>query len=61
LGQLSEFSLLIAVLALETGAMGEQASYVVQAAAVFTFMVSSYAVVLRFPTPIAVVDRLRRD
>ncbi|NIR96607.1 MAG: hypothetical protein GWO39_00535 [Gammaproteobacteria bacterium] len=53
--------MLIAVLALETGAMGEQASYVVQAAAVFTFMVSSYAVVLRFPTPIAVVDRLRRD
>ncbi|MFM1891022.1 MAG: hypothetical protein RLZ44_99 [Pseudomonadota bacterium] len=61
LGQLSEFSLLIAVLAHEQAVIGEQASYLIQLATLLTFLVSSYVVVLRFPTPIAVSDRLRRD
>ncbi len=61
LGQISEFSLFIAVLALESGLMGMRASYVVQASAVLTFIFSSYFIVLRYPTPIAVSDRLRRD
>jgi Kef-type K+ transport system membrane component KefB len=61
LGQISEFSLLIAVLALESGVIGDRASYLIQAATLFTFIVSSYVIVLRFPTPIAVSDRLRRD
>ncbi len=61
LGQVSEFSLLIAVLALNSGVIGPDASYLIQAATLFTFVLSSYIVVKRFPTPIAVSDRLRRD
>ena len=61
LGQMSEFSLLLAVLALETGVIGAEASYLIQLSTLLTFLVSSYLVVLRFPTPIAVSDALRRD
>ncbi len=61
LGQLSEFSLLIAVLAETTGMIGPQASHLIQLATLLTFVVSPYLVVLRYPTPVAVSDRLRRD
>ena len=61
LGQMSEFSLLIAALALQRGMIGESASYLIQLTTLITFLVSSYVVVLRFPTPIAVSDRLRQD
>ncbi len=61
LGQMSEFSLLIAVLALDIGMIGAEVSYLIQASTVMTFMVSSYWIVLRFPTPVAVSDRLRKD
>ena len=61
LAQISEFSLLIAVAGLETGAMSENASYTIQAATILTFMASSYWIVMRYPTPVAVSDALRRD
>ena len=61
LGQVSEFSLLIAVLALNAGAIGTRASYLIQASTLITFMVSSYLIMLSYPTPIAVSDRLRKD
>ncbi len=61
LAQISEFSLLISVLALNRGLIGHDASYVIQTATILTFLVSSYYTVLRYPTPIAVSDRLRRD
>lgn len=61
LGQMSEFSLLLAVLALEQQVISAAASYLIQLATLLTFLVSSYLVVLRFPTPIAVSDALRRD
>ncbi len=61
LGQMSEFSLLIAVLALEAGVIRAEVSYLIQASAVLTFLISSYWVVLRFPTPVAVSDALRKD
>ena len=61
LGQISEFSLLIAVLATRSDVIGMQASYLIQLATLITFIVSSYFIVLRYPTPIAVSDRLRRD
>ena len=61
LGQLSEFSLLIAVLAATNGVITDKASYLIQLATMLTFIASSYIVVLRFPTPIAVSDKLRRD
>jgi Kef-type K+ transport system membrane component KefB len=61
LGQISEFSLLIAVLATQSAVIGLQASYLIQLATLITFIISSYYIVLRYPTPIAVSDRLRRD
>ena len=61
LGQISEFSLLIAFIASANGLMGDDASHLVQATAIITFLVSSYIVVFRYPTPIAVSDALRRD
>jgi Kef-type K+ transport system membrane component KefB len=61
LGQTSEFSLMIAVLALNAGAIGLQASYLIQTTTLITFIVSAYLVMLRYPTPIAVTDRLRKD
>jgi Kef-type K+ transport system membrane component KefB len=61
LGQVSEFSLMIAVLALNTGAIGPKASYLIQTTTLITFIVSSYVIMLSYPTPIAVSDRLRKD
>ncbi len=61
LAQLSEFSLLLAVLALSSGVISEAASYVIQLATLLTFLVSPYVVVMRYPTPIALDPDLRRD
>jgi len=61
LGQISEFSLLIAYIASAELLIGEDASHLIQATAILTFLLSSYIVVFRYPTPIAVSDRLRRD
>ncbi|MEJ1381179.1 MAG: cation:proton antiporter [Candidatus Sedimenticola sp. (ex Thyasira tokunagai)] len=61
LGQLSEFSLLIAVLALGRGLIGAEAGYLIQLATLLTFFVSTYRVVLRYPTPIALSEKLRRN
>lgn len=61
LGQISEFSLLIAYLAMSQKLIGSAASHLIQATAILTFLVSSYIVVLNFPNPIAIKDHLRRD
>lgn len=61
LGQMSEFSLLITFLALENARIGETAATMIQLATLTTFIVSSSLVVLRFPTPVAVNEKLRRD
>lgn len=61
LGQISEFSLLITFIALEASMISDRASTLIQVTAVITFLISSYIVVLNFPTPIAVSDKLRRD
>jgi hypothetical protein len=49
------------VLALNSGAIGLRASYLIQTTTLITFIVSSYLIMLRYPTPIAVSDRLRKD
>ena len=61
LGQTSEFSLFIAVLALELGVISQEASYLIQLSTMLTFVISSWFIVLRYPSPIAVSDKLRRD
>lgn len=61
LGQISEFSLLIAYVALEKKLIGAEASLLIQASAIITFVASSYIVIFNFPNPIAVSEKLRRD
>lgn len=61
LGQASEFSLLIAYVAAGSALISTQASLLIQTTTIITFLVSSYIVVLNYPTPIAVSDELRRD
>lgn len=61
LGQISEFSLLIAYMATSAALIGQEASHVIQATAILTFLFSTYVVIFNFPNPIAVSDKLRRD
>ena len=61
LGQISEFSLLIAYIAAGSMMIGEEASHLIQATAILTFLLSSYVVIFNYPSPIAVSDKLRRD
>jgi len=61
LGQASEFSLLIAYVAIGNSLISAQASFLIQATTIFTLLISSYIVVINFSTPIAISDRLRRD
>lgn len=61
LGQASEFSLLVASIALSTKLISDMASSLIQATTILTFIVSSYLVVLKYPTPIALSDKMRKD
>lgn len=61
LGQISEFSLLIAFLALSLGLIGREVAHVIEATAILTFVISSYIVVFNYPNPIAVAEELRHD
>jgi Kef-type K+ transport system membrane component KefB len=61
LGQASEFALMIAVLAYNAGAIDLRTSYLVQATTLITFIISSYLIMLRYQTPIAVTASLRKD
>lgn len=61
LGQLSEFSLLIAVLAVESKFISQATSSMIQLATLLTFVISSFIIVRHYPTPIAVEEKLRRD
>lgn len=61
LGQISEFSLLIAYIAFNASLISNEASHLIQASAILTFAVSSYIVIFNFPNPIAVKESLRRD
>jgi Kef-type K+ transport system membrane component KefB len=61
LAQISEFALFIAVLAHEGNVIDKQASYLIQVATLLTFFISSYWVMMKYPTPIAVNTKLRRD
>ena len=41
--------------------IGREASHLIQATTIITFVVSSYIIILNYPTPIAISDKLRRD
>lgn len=61
LGQISEFSLLVAVVATTLGVMSEKAALLIQSATILSFIGSSFWVVRRYPTPISMDRALRRD
>lgn len=61
LGQASEFSLLVASIAFSTKLISEVAANLIQATTILTFIASSYLVVLKYPTPIALTDNMRKD
>jgi Kef-type K+ transport system membrane component KefB len=61
LGQASEFSLLVTYVAAGTVLLGAEAAHVIQGATVLTLVASTYAVIFRYPSPIAVSPALRRD
>ncbi len=61
LGQISEFSLLIALLAVQSKFIGETTSNMIQLTTLITFIISSFIIVRSYPTPMAVTDKLRRD
>ena len=61
LGQMSEFSLLVAYMVQRVNLASDQVSYLIQAATIITFIFTSYMVVLRYPSPLAFSEKLRRD
>ncbi len=61
LGQASEFSLLLSYVAGSAALLSVEAAHVLQGATVLTLVLSTYAVIFRYPSPIAVNARLRRD
>ena len=60
LGQTSEFSLLLVFVA-GTALLSTEAAHIVQGATVLTLLLSTYLVIFRYPSPIAVSAELRRD
>ncbi|SRR5579883_345587 len=61
LGQMSEFSLLLIYMAFDSGLASAKTTYMVEAAIILTFIASCYWTVLRYPTPLAAAEKLRRD
>ena len=61
LGQGSEFSLLVAQSALTAGLIEARTSYLIQTVVIITFIVSTYWVILKYPTPISSKASQRQD
>lgn len=61
LGQMSEFSLLLTYVAIESHLLSDTAAYMLEAAVILTFIVSCYWTVMWYPTPLASTEQLRRD
>jgi glutathione-regulated potassium-efflux system ancillary protein KefC len=61
LGQNSEFSFIIAVIAAEDGILGLDASQLVQLTGIVTIAVSSYIQVTRLPSPLGLSKELKVD
>jgi len=61
LGQASEFSLLVAYTALVSGLIDLRSSYLIQTVVILTFVMSTYWVINKYPTPISSEASQRRD
>jgi len=60
LGQCSEFGLVIAFLALDQDLIGELAMEVILTATLLSFLVSTYVVVNKYPSPLGVSDKMQQ-
>jgi len=60
LGQSSEFALVIAFLALKLGHIGQTAFELILVTTLLSFIISTYVVVLKYPTPLGVSEGLRQ-
>lgn len=61
LAQASEFSLIVAVVAHTDGFLTDRAFQMIQLATIFSLIISSYIVVNRCPSPLAVNPKLKQD
>jgi Kef-type K+ transport system membrane component KefB len=61
LGQSSEFSILVAYTALTMGLLSGENAMLIQLATIVSFVISTYWVVLKYPTTIAGDSKLRQD
>jgi glutathione-regulated potassium-efflux system ancillary protein KefC len=61
LGQSSEFSLIVAVVAVQHTLIGVKVSQLVQVTTIFTMIISSYITVAFFPSPLGVKGKLKQD
>lgn len=61
LSQASEFSFLVAYAAMNAELLSLEASMFIQTATMTTFIISTYWVVKRYPTPISITSNLRQD
>jgi len=61
LGQASEFSLLLVTGAVAAGKISIEASYLVKLVTILTFIVSTYVIMQRYPTPISNSSAKRAD
>jgi len=61
LGQASEFSLLVGTIALQGHLISNVSNGLIQATTILTFIASSYIVVLKYPTPMSLTEKMRKD
>jgi len=61
LGQASEFSLLVAYSALISNVIDQASTYLIQTVVILTFVISTYWIINKYPTPISSEASQRRD
>ena len=61
LGQASEFSLLVAYSALMSNVIDQRSTYLIQTVVILTFVISTYWIINKYPTPISTEASRRRD
>lgn len=61
LGQASEFSLIVAVVAARQAMISAEVSQMIQLITIFSMIVSSYSTVLFFPSPLSTTSELKQD
>jgi Kef-type K+ transport system membrane component KefB len=61
LGQSSEFALIMAAVGVKAGSISKEASFLIQIVVILTFIISTYLVSLKYPTPIAQKAEKHKD